>query len=60
MLAQLLKSMRAGTSGDEAGNTMLEIAEEHLARVLAAQGCLGLANLVEESLRARKLGSPIR
>ena len=53
LLGQMLKNMRESGSGgwldggeDEAGSSMLEIAEEHLAEVLAAQGGLGLANLV--------------
>lgn len=56
LIAQLLKCMRGsdggwlGTGGDQAGATMMEVAEEHLARVLASQGGLGLANLVVEGL----------
>ncbi len=55
--AQLLKCMRQsgsdgwlGTGEDQAGATMMELAEEHLAQVLASQGGLGLANLVVEGL----------
>jgi Rod binding domain-containing protein len=57
LIAQILKSMRGsggdgwlGTGADQAGATMMEMAEEHLARVLAAQGGLGLASLVVEGL----------
>jgi Rod binding domain-containing protein len=57
LITQLLKSMREagsggwlGTGDDQAGATMMELAEEHLARVLASQGGLGLANLVVEGL----------
>jgi len=57
LLAQMLKSVREaagegwlGAGGDEAGGMMLEVAQEHLAQVLAAQGGLGLANLVAEGL----------
>ncbi len=39
-----------GTGEDQAGATMMEVAEEHLAQVLASQGGLGLANLVVEGL----------
>jgi len=53
LLAQMLKSVREaggdgwlGAGGDEAGGMMLEVAQEHLAQVLASQGGLGLANLV--------------
>jgi len=55
LLAQLLKSMRQergwmGTGEDQTGASMLEIAEEHLAEVLASQGGLGLAGLLTQSL----------
>jgi len=57
LLAQLLKSVREaagdrwlGAGGDEAGGMMLDVAQEHLAQVLASQGGLGLANLVTEGL----------
>ncbi len=58
LIAQLLKDMREsgsggwlGTGEDQAGATMMEVAEEHLSRVLASQGGLGLANLVVEGLK---------
>ena len=56
LIAQLLKSMR-GTggwlgSGSEAGGLMVEVAEQQLARALAAGGGLGLAELVAEGLEA--------
>ncbi len=57
LIAQMLKSMRGsdgdgwlGTGEDQAGATMMEMAEEHLARVLAEQGGLGLASLVVKGL----------
>jgi Rod binding domain-containing protein len=56
LIGQLLRSMREasegwlGTGEDQAGATMLEVAEEHLARVLSAQGGLGLASLVVKGL----------
>lgn len=57
LLAEMLKSIREasgegwlGTGDDEAGGMMLEVAQEHLAQVLAAQGGLGLARLVAEGL----------
>ena len=57
LLAQMLKSVREaagegwlGAGGEEAGGMMLEVAQEHLAQVLAAQGGLGLASLVEQGL----------
>lgn len=58
LLAQLLKSMREergwmGTGEDQAGASMLEIAEEHLAQALASQGGLGLSGLIREALERR-------
>jgi len=55
LLAQLLKAMREqrgwmGTGEDQTSASMLEIAEEHLAEVLASQGGLGLAGLLREGL----------
>jgi len=55
LLAQILKSVREAAGegwlgGDEAGGMMLEVAQEHLSEVLAAQGGLGLARLVAEGL----------
>jgi Rod binding domain-containing protein len=61
LIAQLLKSMREsgeggwlGTGGDEAGATMMEVAQERLAQVLAAQGGLGLAKMVAEGLERKR------
>ncbi len=58
LLAQMFRHMRAAGSGgwlgageDQAGVTSIELAEEELARALAAQGGLGLAALIENSLR---------
>jgi Rod binding domain-containing protein len=55
LLAQLLKAMREergwmGTGEDQASASMLEIAEEHLAEVLARAGGLGLSELVLRGL----------
>jgi Rod binding domain-containing protein len=57
LLAQVLKSVNEaasegwlGTGQDEAGGLMLEVAQEHLAQVMASQGGLGLAKLVVEGL----------
>jgi Rod binding domain-containing protein len=57
LLAKMLKSVREaagdgwlGAGGDEAGGMMLDVAQEHLAQVLASQGGLGLANMVTEGL----------
>lgn len=51
LLGQLLRQARqAGDSEDNANNPMREFAEEHLARVLAQGGVLGLAALAESAL----------
>jgi Rod binding domain-containing protein len=39
-----------GTGEDAAGDSMMEVAEEHLSRVMAAQGGIGLANLVTQGI----------
>jgi len=57
LITQMLKTMREssgeswlGTGEDQAGTTMVEVAEQQLARALAAQGGLGLADLVLSGL----------
>lgn len=57
LIGQMLRSMReAGGGGwlggadDDAAFALMEMAEQCLAAVLAAQGGLGLARLVEQSL----------
>ncbi len=57
LVAQMLKSMREdrgwmGTGEDHTGASLLEIAEEHLARVIASQGGLGLADLILHGIQA--------
>jgi Rod binding domain-containing protein len=58
LISQMLRGARAaggegwfGCGDDQAGETMVALAEEHLAQVLAASGGLGLARMVKESLR---------
>lgn len=60
LIGQLLKNARAsgeggwlGSGEDQASSTMMEVAEEHLAQVLASQGGLGIANLVVQSLESK-------
>lgn len=57
LIGQLLRSMREsasagwlGTGEDAAGDSMMEVAEEHLSAVMAAQGGIGLANLVTQGI----------
>ena len=53
LIGQVLKAARQSGNGgwlgegdDQGGNTMLEVAEEHLARTLAASGGLGLGQMI--------------
>ncbi len=61
LVAQLLKAARGeggwmGTGEDHAAASMLEIAEEHLAAVIAAGGGLGLRALLVEGLQVPEPG----
>ncbi len=58
LLAQILKSMREAGSGgwlgggdDQAAAPALELAEEQFAQALSAQGGLGLAKMISDSLK---------
>jgi peptidoglycan hydrolase FlgJ len=57
LVAQMLRHMRQsgdggwmGTGNDQAGERMVELAEEQLAQALAAQGGLGLASMITDHL----------
>jgi len=57
LIGQLLKSAREssdggwmGTDGDEAGSSIVELAEQQLSSALASRGGLGLAKLVKQGL----------
>ncbi len=57
LIASLLKSMREGgssgwlgTGEDKASESLIEIAEQQLAKLVAAQGGLGLARMVSHGL----------
>jgi len=57
LLAQMLKSFREASAGgllgeakDQAGATMVELAEQQFARTLASQGGLGLGDLIVRGL----------
>ncbi len=59
LLANMLKTMREstsegwfGTGDDQAGAVMVEVAEQQLARVLAAHGGLGLGGRITSDLAA--------
>jgi len=58
LMAQLLKGAHDGGSGgwldsgdDQAGSSMSELAEEHLAQAMAARGGLGLTSLIAGGLK---------
>lgn len=58
LLAQMLKGSHdessggwLGTGDDQAGSSMVELAEEHLAQVMASHGGLGLATLIAGGLK---------
>jgi len=58
LLSQMLKTMREdrgwlGSGDDSEGASMLEMAEEHLAQVLASGGGLGLARVIIEGLNRK-------
>lgn len=53
LLGQMLKSARDATSGDEedsSGQTMLDVADQQFAQVLANRGGIGLAQLAVKGL----------
>lgn len=57
LVAQLLRHARqAGDGGwmgageDKSSESMMEMAEESLARMMASQGCLGLASLMQQGV----------
>lgn len=58
LLGQFLKSVREseadgwlGAGEDAAGGSMMDVAEEHFAAVMAAGGGIGIAALVQQGLR---------
>jgi flagellar protein FlgJ len=57
LLAQMLRSAResdsggGGAEGEPGADSLLEIAEAHLAELLAARGGLGLARLIVQQLQ---------
>jgi Rod binding domain-containing protein len=73
LMTQLLKGAHNADSGgwldsgdDQAGTSMTELAEEHLAQSMSARGGLGLANLIATGLNradaaaaAKTTGGPV-
>lgn len=66
LLAQMLQSIRESALGgwqeqsDQSGATALEMAEGHLAQMLAANGGLGLAKVLERSLEGSSERQPVQ
>lgn len=60
LLGQLLRTVREsgngwlGSGGDGAGDCAIELAEQQLAGLLALQGGLGLASLIEKGLETQR------
>jgi len=59
LVAQMLRHARQagdggwmGTGDDKSSESMMEMAEESLARMMASQGCLGLASMMRAGVLA--------
>jgi Rod binding domain-containing protein len=57
LVSQMLRHARQagdggwmGTGEDQSSSTMMEMAEESLARMMASQGCLGLAGMMKQGV----------
>lgn len=63
LIGQMLKSARAnsegwfGTGEDTSSASLIEIAEDQIARVIAEGGGLGLGGMIEKTLEAQAGGS---
>lgn len=57
LVAQILRAARESEAADSSGAPLLEMAEDRLARVIAAQGGLGVGRLIREHLAARESGT---
>lgn len=61
LIGQIMQSMNTGEGGsiwggeDPSASSMIEFAQEHLAKSIAAGGGLGLAKVVREGLRQKSL-----
>jgi Rod binding domain-containing protein len=56
MISQLLKSMKQGALGEEdsgANDSVMQYAQESLARVLSQNGGIGMASVIERALTQR-------
>jgi len=58
LIGQMLKSARESDSGgwtgesDQSGSAIMDMAEQHVAEMLGAQGALGIARMVVDKLAA--------
>jgi len=57
LVSQMLRHARQagdggwmGTGEDKSSDTMMEMAEDSLARMMASQGCLGLASMMKQGV----------
>jgi len=56
MIGEMLRSAREAETDDEkdsTGSTMLDMADQQFAKMLADRGGLGLANMIAKSLKAQ-------
>ena len=61
MISQLLKSMKPGAlSGEDAGATdsVMQYAQESMARVLSQNGGIGMASVIERALTQKDTAAP--
>ncbi|HZO51073.1 MAG TPA: hypothetical protein VFB63_00075 [Bryobacteraceae bacterium] len=65
LVSQMLRHARQagdggwmGTGEDKSSDTMMEMAEESLARMMASQGCLGLASMMKQGVLAEAAAKP--
>jgi Rod binding domain-containing protein len=61
LISQLLKSMKQGALGEEdsgANDSVMQYAQESMARVLSQNGGMGMASLIERTLTQKSSGAP--
>lgn len=62
LISQLLKSMKQGALGEEdsgANDSVMQYAQESMARVLSQNGGIGMANVIERALTQKSSEAPI-
>jgi Rod binding domain-containing protein len=61
LISQLLKSMKQGALGEEdsgANDSVMQYAQESMARVLSQNGGMGMASLIERTLTQQSSAAP--